>query len=163
MPSKRAIQICQLFGRVMKTIGTMLVLGIALLFAGCSTSSNGSINGNWTASLMSSNNSSNPVFNFTTTLRQSSGGGLSVTNLHFTTSSDCFASGTTATGGFTLSGNQNGVTSGGFQMNIQSTGGTSNVLDLVGSVHNNTITGTWTLTGTTAGCTGSGQFTMNKS
>jgi hypothetical protein len=29
-------------------------------------------------------------------------------------------------------------------------------------VNNNTITGTWTLAGTTSGCTGTGSFTMNK-
>lgn len=147
----------------MKTIATILTLGIALVLAGCgSNSHNGNINGNWTASLMQSS-SNTPVFNFTTTFTEVSNGGLSVTNLTFTTNSPCFASGTTATGGFTLSGNQNGVTSGGFQMNIQSTGGLSNVLTLQGTVQNNTITGTWTLTGTTAGCTGSGNFTMNRS
>jgi hypothetical protein len=29
-------------------------------------------------------------------------------------------------------------------------------------VNNNAITGTWTLTGVTSGCTGSGNFTMTK-
>jgi outer membrane lipopolysaccharide assembly protein LptE/RlpB len=147
----------------MKTILTMVVLGIALALAGCgSNSNNGNINGNWSAALMSSN-SGNPVFDFTATFTQVSGSGLSVTNLTFTTATPCFASGSTATGGFTLSGNQNGVTSGGFQMNIQSTGATvSNLLTLQGTVSNNTISGTWTLTGTTAGCAGSGNFTMNK-
>jgi outer membrane lipopolysaccharide assembly protein LptE/RlpB len=146
----------------MKTVGTIIVLGIAILLAACGSNANGNINGNWTASLMESN-SSTPVFAFTTTLTQNSNGGLSVTNLTFTTNSPCFATGSTATGGFTLSGNQNGVTAGGFQMNIQSTGASSNVLALQGTVNNNTITGTWTLTGVTPGCTGSGTFTMNKS
>jgi hypothetical protein len=147
----------------MKTILTIVVLGIALALAGCgSNSNNGNINGNWSAALMSSN-SGNPVFDFTATFTQVSGSGLSVTNLTFTTATPCFASGSNATGGFTLSGNQNGVTSGGFQMNIQSTGATvSNLLTLQGTVNNNTISGTWTLTGTTAGCAGSGNFTMNK-
>ena len=37
----------------MKTLGTILVLGIALTLAGCGTNSNnGEINGNWTAALM---------------------------------------------------------------------------------------------------------------
>jgi hypothetical protein len=91
-----------------------------------------------------------------------SGGGLSITNLNFTTTNPCFGAGTTATGGFTLSGNQNGVTSGGFQMTIQSASGASNVLTLQGTVQNNVITGTWTLSGTTSGCSGSGAFVMNK-
>jgi hypothetical protein len=146
----------------MKTVATIIVLGIAALLAGCASNANGNINGNWTASLMESS-SSTPVFAFTTTLTEISNGGLSVTNLTFTTNSPCFAAGSTATGGFTLSGNQNGVTSGGFLMNIQSTGTSSNVLALQGTVNNNTITGTWTLTGVTAGCSGTGTFTMNKS
>ena len=148
----------------MKTPGTIFVMGIALVLAGCGTTSNSNlINGNWTAALLNSSSGGSPIFNFTTTLTQSSGSSVSVTNLNFTTSSPCFASGSTATGGFTLSGNLNGVTSGGFQMNIQSTGSSNNLLTLIGTVSNNTISGNWTLSGTTSGCSGSGQFTMNKS
>jgi|SRR5579864_784293 len=148
----------------MKQLWIILVLGTALALAGCGTnSSHDAINGNWTAALMSSNNSSNPVFNFTVTMNQTSGSNLSITNLNFTTANSCFASGTTATGGFTLSGTFSGQTSGGFQMNVQSTGSSNNQLTLQGTVNNNTITGNWTLTGTTAGCSGSGTFTMNKS
>lgn len=145
----------------MKHIGTLFVLGIALLLAGCGSNSHDtSINGNWTAALMSPNNS-NPVFNFSLSMSETSGGNLNITNLNFTTSSPCFASGATATGGFTLSGTFTGVTSGGLQMNVQSNSG-NNVLNLQGTVNDNTVTGNWTLTGTTAGCTGSGTFTMNK-
>jgi hypothetical protein len=92
-----------------------------------------------------------------------SGGGLSITNLNFTTATPCFVAGSTATGGFTLSGNTNGVTSGGFQMTIQSAGSATNVMTLQGTVSNNTISGTWTLSGTTSGCSGAGTFTMNRS
>lgn len=145
----------------MKHICTLFVLGIALLLAGCgSNSHDSSINGNWTAALMSSNNS-NPVFNFSLSMSEASGGNLNITNLNFTTSSPCFAGGATATGGFTLSGTFTGKTSGGLQMNVQSNSG-NNVLNLQGTVNDNTVTGNWTLTGTTAGCTGSGTFTMNK-
>jgi hypothetical protein len=148
----------------MKTLGTIFVLGITLVLAGCGSNSNNDvINGNWTAALMNSNSGGSPVFDFTATFTQSSGSDVTITNLNFTTSSPCFASGSTATGGFTLSGNLNGVTSGGFQMNIQSTGSSSNLLTLQGTVSNNTISGNWTLSGTTSGCGGSGQFTMNKS
>jgi hypothetical protein len=146
----------------MKSVVTLIVLGIALALAGCGSKSTGSdINGNWTAALMSSG-SGTPVFNFAATFTETGGTGVSVTNLSFTTATPCFASGTTATGGFTLSGNQNGVTSGGFEMNIQSSGSTGDLLRLQGTVSNNTITGTWTLSGTTAGCSGSGSFTMNR-
>jgi len=147
----------------MKTLGTIFVLGIALVLAGCGANSNNDvINGNWTAALMNSSSGGSPVFNFTATFTQSSGSGVTITNLNFTTASPCFASGATATGGFTLSGNLNGVMSGGFLMNIQSTGNSDNLLTLQGTVSNNTISGTWSLSGTTSGCSGSGQFTMNK-
>src|SRR5437868_6051296 len=148
----------------MKMLGTIFVLAIAMMLAGCgNNSNNGTVNGNWTAALLDSGSGGSPVFNFTATFTQSSGSGVTITNLNFTTSSPCFASGSTATGGFTLSGNQNGVTSGGFQMNIQSTGSTDNVLTLQGTVSNNVISGNWSLSGATSGCSGSGQFTMNKS
>jgi hypothetical protein len=146
----------------MKHIATMLVLGIALLLAACgSNSHDSSINGNWTAALMSSDNN-NPVFNFSLNMSETSGGNLNITNLNFTTASPCFAGGATATGGFSLSGTFTGQTSGALQMNIQSNSA-SNQLTLQGTVNNNTVTGNWTLTGTTAGCTGSGTFMMNKS
>ena len=148
----------------MKQAWTIVALGIALMLVGCGTNSaNGSLNGNWTAALISSNSNATPNFNFTLTMAETSGSNLSITNLNFTTSSPCFASATTATGGFTMSGTLNGVTSGGFQMNLQSAGGRSNQLSLQGTINNNTIRGNWTLTGTTAGCSGSGTFTMNKS
>jgi hypothetical protein len=147
----------------MKQILTTFLLGTALLLAGCGSSSSNNINGNWTAALMSSSQSSSPLFNFTVSLAATGGSNVSVTNLKFTTANPCFAAGATATGGFIVSGNLNGVTSGGFQMNIQSTpGGGNNSLNLQGTVNNNTITGTWTLAGTTSGCTGTGSFTMNK-
>jgi hypothetical protein len=110
---------------------------------------------------MSSNSGSSPVFDFTLSLTQMSGSNLSITNLNFTTSSPCFAGGATATGGFSLSGNFNGQTSGALQMNIQSNTG-NNQLVLQGTVNNNTVSGNWTLTGSTSGCAGQGTFTMNK-
>ena len=72
----------------MKTLGTIFVLGIALVLAGCGSNSNNSniINGNWTAALLNSSSGGSPIFNFTTTLTQSSGSSVSVTNLNFTTS-----------------------------------------------------------------------------
>ncbi|MBV9182673.1 MAG: hypothetical protein JO356_15280 [Acidobacteria bacterium] len=147
----------------MQRIQTLVLVGFALLLAACGSNSNNTINGNWTAALMSGGSNSSPVFNFSVTLAASGGSNLSVTNLNFTTANSCFTSGSTATGGFTLSGNMNGVTAGGFQMSIQSApNGGNNLLTLQGTVNNNTVTGNWTLTGTTAGCTGSGSFTMNK-
>jgi hypothetical protein len=148
----------------MKTLGMIFVLGITMMLAGCANNAdNGMIDGNWTVALMDSSSGGSPVFNFTATFTQSSGSGVTITNLNFSTATPCFVAGSTATGGFTLSGNQNGVTSGGFQMNVQSTGSTNNLLTLQGTVSNNTISGTWALSGTTSGCSGNGTFTMSKS
>src|SRR4051794_20368612 len=130
---------------------------------GCGTSSgnnNNAINGNWTASL--TNPDGTEAFNFTTTLTSSGSTGVSVSNLSFTTSSPCFSGGTDASGGFTLTGTTNGVSSGGFQMTIQSTP-PGNTLTLNGTLNNNVISGTWTLSGLNSGCNGGGNFTMNLS
>lgn len=136
-----------------------LVLGLAALLAACSTD-HSSINGTWTAVL--SDTSGTQAFNFTTALTAVSNNGLNVTNLNFNTQEPCFPGTSTATGAFVVSGTFNGVSAGGFQLTVNSSSG-SNQLQLNGTVNNNSVTGTWTLTGSTSGCTGSGNFTMNKS
>lgn len=132
-----------------------IVLGLAVLLAACS-SDHSSINGTWSAAL-----SGTEQFDFTTTLTSTSNNGLSVTNLSFNTQSACFPGTPTATGAFVVAGTFNGVSTGGFQLTVNSTSG-GNQLQLNGTLGNNTLSGTWTLTGTTSGCTGSGTFTMNK-
>jgi hypothetical protein len=134
---------------------TSLLLGIAA----CGGSSN-TINGNWTASLNSPDGS--PAFSFTTTLNQNNGTTVTGTNLRFTTASPCFSSVGSETGGFTLTGNTSGMVTGAFELTVQSASPSGNVLTMTGTVANNTISGTWTLTGVTSGCTGSGNFTMTK-
>ncbi len=89
---------------------------------------------------------------------------MSVTNFTFTTTSSCFASQTSETGTFALTGNFNGNVMGTFGMMISTmfpAPQTNNVLTLQGAVNNNTISGTWTLTGV-SGCTGNGSFTITK-
>ncbi len=137
----------------------LLVLGLAALLAACSTD-HSSINGTWTAVLSDTNGSQ--AFNFTTALTAVSNNGLNLTNLNFNTQEPCFPGTSSATGAFVLSGTFNGISSGGFQMTVNSSSG-SNQLQLNGTANNNSIAGTWTLTGSTSGCTGSGTFTMNKS
>jgi hypothetical protein len=46
-------------------------------------------------------------------------------------------------------------------MNVQSGSPSGNTLALAGTTSGNTISGTWTLTGS-SGCTGNGTFTMTK-
>lgn len=132
-----------------------IVLGLAILLAACG-SNHSEINGTWTAAL-----SGTEQFNFTTNLTSTSNNGLSVTNLSFNTQSPCFPGTTTATGAFVVSGTLNGVSAGGFQLTVNSNSG-GNQLEMNGTLGHNTVNGTWTLTGTTSGCTGSGTFTMNK-
>ncbi|HEX4423876.1 MAG TPA: hypothetical protein VH079_00655 [Terriglobales bacterium] len=150
----------------MRRLGIVLLVAFGLLLVGCGGngsgpgSGNGNINGNWTATLMDSGNT--PVFTFTTSFRQGNGSDVSVTNLTFTTSSPCFVSGGTETAQFMLSGNFSGSVTGSFELTIQSATPSGNTLTLEGTAKNGLITGTWTLSGVTSGCTGNGNFTINR-
>ncbi len=158
------LQIFRREGDVYKSIGIMLLLALGLAMPGCGSSSGSTnINGNWSASL--TNSPTGPtIYAFTTTFTETSGGGVSVTNFTFNSSNgSCFAGPTTETGSFTLSGNFSGSVKGTFGMTItaQDAGG-QDVLTLQGGVSgNNTITGTWSATGTSA-CVGQGTFTINR-
>jgi hypothetical protein len=128
--------------------------------AGCGSSGSNStnINGNWSASLMSTPGGP-PVFAFTTTLTETGGSGLSITNFTITSTGSCFVSGqTTETGSFTLSGNFSGSVQGTFGLTVT---GAQNVLTLQGGIGpNNTLTGNWSVTGST--CSGGGTFTFTR-
>ena len=142
----------------MKMFAVAMLLVAGLTLAGCGSNNNpANINGNWTATLTGSQN-----FNFTTSIIENSDGTISVTNFSFSSNSSCFVSGETETGTFALSGNFNGKVTGKFGMTVKSGMPSGNTLALTGDVNGNTITGTWTLTGS-SGCTGNGTFTMNKS
>jgi len=144
----------------MKQVGMIVVLALGGLLAACgggSSSSAATVTGNWTATLTGTEN-----LTLSTSLMQNSGTVVTGTNLSFTTTTPCFTSGGTQTGSFVLSGNFNGNITGAFQLVITSGTPAGNTLTLQGSVNNNTITGTWTLTGVTSGCSGSGNFTMTK-
>jgi len=148
----------------MKQTAIVVLLPLVLMLGACGggNSTSGNVSGNWAATL--TNPDSTPAFAFTTSFSQNSGSStVTVTNLSFTSSSPCFSSNTTETGSFTLSGNFNGNVTGAFGMTISTMfPGTENVLTLQGNVNNNTISGTWNLTGAQSGCTGSGNFTLTK-
>jgi hypothetical protein len=147
----------------MKQFGIAIVLALGLILVACgggNSSSSNTMAGNWTATL--TNTDGTPAFAFTTSLTQGNVTVVTGTNLSFTTSTACFTSGGSQTGSFVLSGNVNGNITGAFQLTITSGTPSGNTLVLQGTVNNNTITGTWTLTGLTPGCTGSGNFTMMK-
>jgi len=145
----------------MRQFAIMLICVLALMFAACGSGNNSNnVNGNWSASLM--NTDGTPAFSFTTSLNQSNSTTITGTSLTFTTATPCFSSGGTETGGFTLTGSTGGMTTGNFELTIQSGTPSGNVLTLQGTDTNNVISGSWTLTGVTSGCTGSGTFTMNR-
>ncbi len=143
----------------MKYFVVTVLLAAALTLAGCGSNSNpGNINGNWNATLVDSTNA--PIFTFGTSLMVNGDGSLAISNFKFTSNSPCFQTASTETGSFTLSGNFNGSVKGSFGFNAQSASPAGSTLTLNGTANGNTITGTWTLTGT--GCSGSGNFTMTK-
>ena len=140
-------------------VTVLVMLGLTLIGCGSNNNSKASnVNGTWNASLMSGG--AQPVFAFGTSMNVNGDGSLAITNFKFTTNSSCFAS-ETESGSFTLSGNFNGNVNGKFGMNVQSESPSGNTLALTGTVNGNTITGNWTLTGSSS-CTGSGTFTMTK-
>jgi hypothetical protein len=136
----------------------ILALGLTMLGCGSGSSSTTNINGNWSASLISTQGGQ-PVYSFTTTLTETGGNGLNITNFTFTSTGSCFVSGqTTETGSFTLSGNFSGSVTGTFGMTIT---GAQNVLFLQGGIGpNNTLTGNWSVTGST--CSGAGTFVFTR-
>ena len=148
----------------MKQFGIAMVMAVGLILLACgggSSSTSNTVTGNWTAAL--TNSDGTPALAFTTSLTQSNGTAtVTGTNLSFTTSTSCFTSGGSQTGSFVLSGNFNGNITGAFQLTIASATPSGNTLVLQGTVNNNTITGTWNLTGSTQGCTGNGTFTLNR-
>lgn len=138
---------------------TLLALGLTL--TGCGKSS-GNVNGTWTATL--TNPDSSPAFAFQTNIAGGGGGVFQVTSFTFTTAGPCFTGDTvTETGSVSLTGNYSGHVAGSFAFTISTMFpvATNNVLTLNGTVADNTITGTWTLTGST-GCSGNGIFTATR-
>jgi hypothetical protein len=146
---------------VHKPVWMIVTLALVLTLVGCGSgggSNTTTIDGNWSASLISTSGGQ-PLFSFTTTLTETGGSGLSITNFTITSNGSCFVSGqTTETGSFTLSGNFSGSVMGTFGMTVT---GSQNVLTLQGGIGpNNTLTGNWSVTGST--CSGEGTFIFTR-
>ena len=121
--------------------------------------SNGTLTGNWAATLTNSDGAT--VLTFNATLTQGSSSSITVANLVFTTPTTCFDSATTGATTFSPSGTSMVV--GTLQMTLQSSTNNANgvnQLTLQGTSSSNTISGTWNLSGTGTGCMGSGDFSM---
>ena len=80
-------------------LATLLLATLAVVGCGSNSSSTPSnINGNWSATLTDTNNTT--AFTLGTSLAVNGDGSLTVTNLTITSASPCFASGQTASGSF---------------------------------------------------------------
>jgi hypothetical protein len=144
----------------MKRLGLVL-LALALL-VGCgggSSSGSGSsgptIDGNWSAVLQYSDGTI--AYAFTTSLKQSSGSTVTVTNFSFTAAPPCVESAESETaeldGGFKNNSS--------FLMSIFAGPPDSVGIEMTGHVQNNTITGSWLSRGLTS-CHASGEFTLTR-
>ena len=144
----------------MKSIAAVVLLAASLSLSGCGSNStvNGNINGMWTATLNSSGAES---FGFVTNLVVNGRGALGTSSINFTVNNTpCVFPVTTESGTFTLSGNFSGQVSGAFHYVVTSTGAAVNILTLDGVVSGGQITGNWTVSGASGGCSGTGTFTM---
>jgi hypothetical protein len=147
----------------MKKIIAVVLLGMSLILSSCGANSHvdGNINGLWRATLSSAGTN---TFVFMTNLTVNADGSLGTSSFSFTVNNTpcTFPTPTTTeSGSFTITGNFSGQVSGAFQYIIMSTGAESNTLTLNGKVNGGQITGTWSVMGATANCTGTGTFTMN--
>ncbi len=172
----------------MNALKLIVLAALALLLEACggmgmgntastNLNSSNSMNGNWTATMMTQ--AGTQMMAFTSALSQNSSNVVTASNLQFNMPTQCFAAGTSGTGAVTMNGGMSGSMMGSFGMTIQS--GTTgmqpgsmgmpmgmmptanNVLTLQGSMSNmNTVSGTWTMNGVMSGCSGSGSFTMTR-
>ena len=144
-------------------VTTLFVL--ALMAGGCGSNSTTNTapttaSGTWSADLVGGAGSAGAI-SFVTQFTVSANGALSVSTLTFLTDlsqGDCFPDGGSASGTLDVTTNVNNTVVGTLNFNIASApAGTT--LAMTGTENGNTITGTWTMSGT---CTGSGSFTMTE-
>jgi hypothetical protein len=160
----------------MKEVAILLVF--VLMLGGCGSNSNNvqtAASGGWQA-VMSGGDGVASGFSFITQFTVSgTGGSLSISNFQFLTQIDggCFpVSGETPTGSLDVTYNSADQVSGTFSFSVASGGNTLTLTStsVTGTLNTNnntltgaTIIGTWTLQGTSTGCTaGSGTFTMTQ-
>ena len=144
----------------MKRLVPMLTLVLFLLMTvSCGTFN---VNGRWRATL--TGNAGSPSFVISMRLHQEKNGILSVTELNFSDPTACFpADSTTASGAFTLSSNAFGGSVETVAIVIQSSS-TSSTLGINGTIDEfeDNGNGTWTLVGSTPGCTGVGTLILHR-
>jgi len=147
-----------------------LPLGFALALLGCGNRNQqgpANLSGNWTATLQKANGGT--AFSFSASMTEVGGSVLNVSNVTFNPATSCFQSQTGASGLVRFSGGGYGYYTGGGTTAMSlavkglSAGGGTDTLTLQGTVNpDNSVSGTWNLTGVSATCSGSGAFTMTR-
>ncbi len=145
-----------------------LAFGLLLALLGCGNGNQvrpANLSGNWTATLQKANGST--AFSFSSSINEVGNRVLNVSNVSFNPSTSCFQSQISASGlaQFSSSGygyyTGGGVTAMSLTVKGLAAGGGTDTLTLQGTANpDNTVSGTWTLNGVSAACSGSGGFTM---
>ena len=147
-----------------------LALGLFLTLLGCGNRNQvkpANLSGNWTANLQKANGST--VFSFSSSITEVGNTVLNVSNVSFNPATSCFQSQVGASGIAQFSSSGYGYYTGGGTTAMSLTvkglaaGGGTNTLTLQGTANPDTsVSGTWTLNGVSAACSGSGGFTMTR-
>ena len=147
-----------------------LALGVLIALLGCGNGNQvkpANLSGNWTANLQKANGST--AFSFSFSITEVGNTVLNVSNVSFNPATSCFQSQVSASGlaQFSSSGygyyTGGGVTAMSITVKGLATGGGTNTLTLQGTANpDNSVSGTWTLNGVSAACSGSGGFTMTR-
>lgn len=147
-----------------------LALGVLIALLGCGNGNQvkpANLSGNWTANLQKANGST--VFSFSSSITEVGNTVLNVSNVSFNPATSCFQSQVSASGlaQFSSSGygyyTGGGVTAMSITVKGLAAGGGTDTLILQGTANpDNSVSGTWTLNGVSAACSGSGGFTMTR-
>jgi hypothetical protein len=147
-----------------------VALGFFGVLLGCGNGNQArpaNLSGNWTATLQKANGST--AFSFSSSINEVGNTVLNVSNVSFNPATACFQSQVGASGiaQFSSSGygyyTGGGVTAMSITVKGLAAGGGTDTLTLQGTANpDKSVSGTWTLNGVSATCSGSGAFTMTR-
>jgi hypothetical protein len=146
-----------------------IVFGFIFALLGCGNNQlkPADLSGDWTATLLKTNGGT--AFSFSMSITEVGSTVLNVSNVVFNPATSCFQSQISASGVVRLVSSgygyytSFGTTAMSLTVKGSAAGGGTNTLNLQGTVNpDNTVSGTWTLTGVSATCSGSGAFTMTR-
>jgi hypothetical protein len=145
----------------MKSLRTIAALALGFTLAGCGASQVQKLDGTWDAQLF--NTGGTPALTFTAVLAESGGTQVDMPIFALMVPSSCFPSETSRKATFTRARDRGRRLAGTIGMTVTTKFPVeNNLLTLKGEVNDTLATGTWSLTGGTAPCNGSGSFQMNR-